>query len=309
MRHEFTRINEEQLGITYKPKFLFREYSCFFRVHSWLIFLFFFVVPFASAFTQADYEDHAAGLRQKAPAGFAVVIQSPFVVLGDEPGDTVRLRSERTIKWAVDLLKQDYFPKDPDSIIDIWLLKDNASYERYSKEIFKTDPPSPFGYYLDQERAMVMNIRTGAGTLVHEIVHPFLQTNFPACPVWLNEGLASLYEQCGERSGHIHGYTNWRLPALQTAIRKRQLPSFKKLCLMDEDEFYTRDRGTNYGQARYLCYYLQEQGLLLSYYRQLVDSQAVDPTGYKTLKIILGVEDMDDFKKTWEQFILTLTFP
>ena len=34
-----------------------------------------------------------------------------------------------------------------------------------------------------------MNISTGGGTLVHEIVHPFIEANFPACPPWLNEGL------------------------------------------------------------------------------------------------------------------------
>jgi len=28
--------------------------------------------------------------------------------------------------------------------------------------------------------------------LVHEIVHPFMRANFPECPAWFNEGLASL---------------------------------------------------------------------------------------------------------------------
>ena len=48
-----------------------------------------------------------------------------------------------------------------------------------------------------------MNISTGGGTLVHEIVHPFIQSNFPNCPSWFNEGLGSLYEQCRERNGKI----------------------------------------------------------------------------------------------------------
>ena len=46
-----------------------------------------------------------------------------------------------------------------------------------------------------------MNIDTGGGTLVHEIVHPFIAANFPECPAWFNEGLASLYEQCGDHRG------------------------------------------------------------------------------------------------------------
>ena len=40
-----------------------------------------------------------------------------------------------------------------------------------------------------------MNIATGGGTLVHEIVHPFMAANFEQCPSWFNEGLGSLYEQ------------------------------------------------------------------------------------------------------------------
>ena len=90
-----------------------------------------------------------------------------------------------------------------------------------------------------------------------------MEANFPACPPWLNEGLGSLYEQCGEEDGHIHGYTNWRLPGLQKAIKAGDVPSFKTLLAMDSNAFYNEDKGVNYGQARYLCYYLQQNGLLV----------------------------------------------
>jgi len=263
----------------------------------------------APAFTGADFEAHCARLKQKTPRGFTIVIQKPFVVISDEPRAVVKLRSERTIKWAVDMLKQDYFKKDPGEIIDIWLFKDNKSYYKYSKKIFSTEPTTPYGFYLEKEKALIMNIETGGGTLVHEIVHPFIRANFPECPPWLNEGLASLYEQCGERNGHIYGYTNWRLSGLQSAIRENLVPSFEDLCSMDEDGFYLKDRGTNYAQARYLCYYLQEQGLLVKFYHEFYDHRTEDPTGYQIVKRILGVEDMDSFKKTWEQYILALTFP
>ena len=91
---------------------------------------------------------------------------------------------------------------------------------------------------------------------MHEIVHPFMATNFPACPAWFNEGLGSLYEQCGDNRGRIHGYTNWRLDGLQRAIRNGRVPAFRTLTATTEHEFYQEDPGTNYGQSRYLCYYL-----------------------------------------------------
>ena len=57
--------------------------------------------------------------------------------------------------------------------------------------------------FMNADNALVMNIATGGGTLVHEIVHPFMEANFPACPSWFNEGLGSLYEQSGARDGRI----------------------------------------------------------------------------------------------------------
>ena len=260
-------------------------------------------------FTNADYEQHVESLKKKVPQGFTIIIQKPFIVIGDESPDNVKLRAEKTIKWTVDMLKQDYFEKDPDDIIDIWLFKDEESYYKYAKEVFGDEPTTPFGYYSETEKALVMNISTGGGTLVHEIVHPFVRANFPECPVWFNEGLASLYEQCGEKNGHIYGYTNWRLKRLQTAIKQDLVPPFKNLFSISEYEFYTQDKGTNYGQSRYLCYYLQEKGLLVKFFHGFYANRKEDPTGYKTIKKILGEEDMEVFKNKWEEFVMKLTFP
>lgn len=260
-------------------------------------------------FTNADYEQHVESLRKTVSQGFTIIIQKPFVVIGDESPDLVKLRAEKTIKWTVDMLMQDYFEKDPYDIIDIWLFKDEKSYYKYAKDIFGDEPTTPFGYYSETEKALVMNISTGGGTLVHEIVHPFVRANFPECPAWFNEGLASLYEQCGEKNGHIYGYTNWRLKGLQTAIKQGLAPPFKNLFSMSEYEFYTQDKGTNYGQSRYLCYYLQEKGLLVKFYHDFYANRKEDPTGYKTLRNLLGEEDMEVFKNKWEKFVMKLTFP
>ena len=264
----------------------------------------------AAPFTDADYARHVAALKKKTPKeGFTVVIQKPFVVVGDESPAMVRRRALGTVKWAVDRLKRDYFKKDPAEILDIWLFKDKASYRKHTAEIFGDHPDTPFGYYSHRHKALIMNIATGGGTLVHEIVHPFMAANFPACPAWFNEGMGSLYEQSSERRGHIVGLTNWRLAGLQKAIRGGKVPSFKVLTATTDDEFYNKDKGTNYAQARYLCYHLQQKGLLVKYYHAFVAAHKADPTGYKTLQQILGETDMDAFKKRWETFVLGLTFP
>lgn len=254
-----------------------------------------------------DFTRHVDQLKKTLPSReFSIVIQPPFVVLGDEPSGEVKRRAEGTVKWAVDRLKQDFFDKDPTEILNIWLFKDEASYKKHTRILFGEEPTTPYGYYSRKHRALIMNIGTGGGTLVHEIVHPFVEANFPAAPPWLNEGLGSLYEQCGEVDGHIHGFTNWRLPGLQRAIRADEVPSFKTLMEMDANTFYNHDKGVNYAQARYLCYYLQEKGLLLKFYREFHASHTQDSSGYKTLQRILGEPDMDVFKQKWEKFVLGL---
>ena len=236
------------------------------------------------------------------------MVVPPFVVIGDEKPEKVRSRAKNTVQWAVEKLKAAYFQKDPQEILDVWLFKNKQSYEQNAEKLFHTKPDTPFGYYSSADRALVMNISTGGGTLVHEIVHPFVAANFPDCPSWFNEGLGSLYEQSGEKNGRIVGYTNWRLPGLQRAIREKRVPSFKTLCSTTTNQFYSMDKGTNYAQARYLCYYLQQQGLLRKYYRQFHADRVKDPSGYETLKKVLGREDMDKFQQEWEEYVLKLHF-
>lgn len=259
--------------------------------------------------SDAEFQKHAQDLKTKLKnRGFTIIIEKPFVVIGDESAEIVRQRSQGTVKWAVDKLKQDFFTKDPENILNIWLFKDEISYRKHTKEFFGDEPDTPYGYYSSANRALVMNISTGGGTLVHEIVHPFIEANFPDCPAWFNEGLGSLFEQAGEEDGHIVGYTNWRLAGLQRAIRQKKLPQFHTLLSTTDRQFYNADTGTNYSQSRYLLYYLQQKGLLVKFYKEFYDNRKTDPTGYKSLQKVLGEKNMTGFQDRWEAFVLNLVF-
>jgi hypothetical protein len=263
--------------------------------------------PAAAGLGDADYARHVEQLRKRLPTKeFEIVVERPFVVVGDGGRAAVEGHARGTVRWAVTLLKRDYFRQDPKEILDIWLFKDSASYDRHATSLFGGRPTTPYGYYSPAHRSLVMNIETGGGTLVHEIVHPFVEADFPGCPPWLNEGLGSLYEQSGEQDGHIVGYTNWRLPGLQRAIRRGGLTPFRKLLAMDGRAFYDDAQGTHYAQARYLCYYLQEHHLLTRFYHDFRAGRAADPTGFDTLKKVLNEPDIDAFQQRWEQFVLGL---
>ena len=120
--------------------------------------------------------------------------------------------------------------------------------------------------------------------------------------------MGSLFEQSEDRNGHIHGLTNWRLPRLQEAIRSNNIPAFEKLLSTTTSEFYGsgREYSHNYAQARYLCYYLQEKGLLPKFYREFTATVGQDKTGQQALRKVLGTDGLRRFQKAWESFVLRL---
>ena len=217
----------------------------------------------------------------------------------------VQERAERTVKWAVDHIKRSYFSRDPDHILDIWLFKEKASYERYTKEIFDDTPTTPFGYFSAAHGALIMNIATGGGTLVHEIVHPYMAANFPKCPSWFNEGFASPTSTPARSRADLR-LSEFRGSRLAKAIKAHRVPAFEVTLLRHDDRpsfGFGEDPGTNYSQARYLCYYLPGASLKIL---SLPKHAAGDPEGYKTLQDVLGVTDMPAFQKQWEEYVMTL---
>ncbi|MCA9691820.1 MAG: hypothetical protein KC636_19605, partial [Myxococcales bacterium] len=240
--------------------------------------------------------------------GFTVRVEEPFVVVGDLAPADLAAFSTRVIRWAVDHLRALYFEEDPVELITAYLFRDADSYERYALELWGEAPDTPYGYYSRRDHALIMNIATGGGTLVHELVHPLMESNFPDCPSWFDEGLASLYEQSAELHGELRGLTNWRLAGLQRAIREGPLPSFEALCATGHRAFYREDPGTNYAQARYLCYWLQEHHLLRRFYRSFSRRHEEDPSGYAILREVIGRDDMRAFQREWERYVLGLRY-
>ncbi len=134
--------------------------------------------PAESRFSEADYADHVEALERKyAGLGYHIVVEKPFVVIGNGSKEEVEGRASGTVRWAVRHLKKAFFTQDPSSILDIWLFEDESSYEEGARNLTGYDAGTPFGFYSPHAKALVMNISTGGGTLVHEIVHPFVESS------------------------------------------------------------------------------------------------------------------------------------
>lgn len=261
------------------------------------------------------YDDAMTAIRARLAkhkvANMELRREAPFIVVADG-GEPALERGAETVRWAADMLEADFFAKRPAKILPVFLFKGADSYTRGVAALTGDEPGTPYGFYSRTHAGLFMNIATGGGTLVHEIVHPYVEADFPDAPAWLNEGLGSLFEQSAERNGHIVGLTNWRLAGLQKAIGRGTVPSFDTLTHLSDTEFYGDDSGVNYAAARYLMYYLQERGKLRDLYRDFRAFAADDPSGYTTLRgtlASLGESDMAAFEAKWRRYVAALTFP
>ncbi len=253
---------------------------------------------------------HAAREKIGEEAGFTVVVQSPWVVVGDGTPESVAWRARETVAWSTAQLREQYFPTELEEPWTIWLFSTDESYTDHAVAYFGHFPDTPYGYAYGEERALVMNIGTGGGTLVHEMVHPYIAANFPGCPPWINEGLASLYEHVGPREGRIWGFTNWRLPGLKRAIQNGNLPSLRWLTEANAESFYGDEAsGTLYAMSRYLMQHLQERGVLRAFMARYAETRAQDLSGYTALLETLQVKDVPAFTAEWERWVLALRWP
>ncbi|MFW6162266.1 MAG: hypothetical protein ACODAJ_05810 [Planctomycetota bacterium] len=253
-------------------------------------------------------EKKLAEVKAGLDGSFRVERDGCFVVAGNLP----RARFDRIRRWtiraAAERMWTAYFEAKPDYPIIVYLFRGDKSYRAWAKKLFNDTEVSHFGYYRPWDQTLVMNIGTGTGTLVHELTHALMKPDFPDVPTWFDEGLASLHEQCRIGPKTVIGLENWRLPGLQKAIREKRLVPLTDLVATPTAEFRGENEGLHYAEARYLCLYLQRQGLLRKFYRAFRDGHQDDPTGAKTLVRITG-QPLADLEKTWVPWVLELRFP
>lgn len=236
---------------------------------------------------------------------FSVDGFGPFIIVSNIKISRLEEVKESIIRASYNAFYKDFFSVSPSYITTIYLFKNQADYSFYSRKLFQETPTTPYGYYRSSDRAMLINLSTGTGTLVHEMVHSIIDADFPDAPTWFNEGLASLFEQSRIDEGSIVGLNNWRYPILKKAIETHSVVKLEKLLTTTEEQFYDDQEGYNYAEARYLCYYLQEKGLLTIFYKRFKQQYKTDPNGVKTLAEVVK-KDLDSFEKEWVEWAKTL---
>lgn len=275
--------------------------------------------PWTSTFSRHvtarhDHELHnacsrlASALQQRLGPDCHVAVYPPFVLAGDLSPEQLTNWYENTIGPASRSMARSYFRVSPDEPITVLLFSGEHSYDRYAQTLFGDGQVSIYGYYKRGQRVLIMNAATGAGTIVHELTHALADFDCPQIPDWFNEGLASLHEQCRIRSDEtgIDGLENWRLPILQRAIQEKRIRSLESL--ITADDFRMHDIGLNYAQARYLCLWLQRQGLLEEYFDRWRTNQASDPLGAESLAAMFPDKTWPEIDREFQAWVNTLSW-
>jgi len=238
---------------------------------------------------EEDVERLRTRIHQEVGREFSVDVVDDLFVVASNADEKRTTRAYRILSEYKRALERTYFDRSPSRPVRVFLFGDRESYTRYIERAYTDPPKTPFGFYMPNERKMVVNISTGPGTLAHELVHPLMEADFPRAPSWFNEGFASLFEESDySPDGVIRGRVNWRLHTLQRALRRPDPPSLKDVAKLGRDDFYDTNSGIHYAVSRFLCLFLQERGALLRYYKLFRNDYDRDRTGLRHLEEVLG---------------------
>lgn len=249
-------------------------------------------------------------LREQLGEEFQIIPIGPWVVATDLAKEEAPRFTDFTISRYAAAIQRQLFTKTPRSEpVKVMLFKDRLSYEGWNKKLFGEKPTTPYGYYSRARNALVMNIGTGGGTLLHEMVHAMAEADFKNIPAWLNEGLGSLFEASNRgRNNTVVGVTNWRLKGLQEDLKNGSETKLKDLVGMSDDDFYGERSGSNYAAARYLMQYLQEQAKLEAFYTRIRDKKDAD--AQSSLRAVFANKlTIEQIEKNCYEWVKTLQLP
>lgn len=159
------------------------------------------------------------------------------------------------------------------------------------------------GVYRDDDAILVAK-RVGM-VLRHEFTHAMHFADQEARgqfhPIWLLEGLATLYETSRFQQGRLVPTPNDRLNSLKYYIRNDRMVSLEALLEMDQKTFMQK-AGQTYSTSRYLLMYLYEQGKLAAFYQTYTKGYDRDSSGRVALETTLGAK-LADIEAEWLEWV------
>lgn len=180
--------------------------------------------------------------------------------------------------------------------LPIYLFQGNEAFAAFGRELGASANTSGFFAVLTNGAPiLVVDLSTGLGTAMHELVHAFVHFGFPRQPpLWFHEGLAAYHEKFlgsldDTRLDISFGYfSNWRFPLVKAQVDTLTLAG------LDDP---ARDPTS---AARDLMLFLDRRGLFVPLVRAM-RTAIDDESGMRTLAQVAG--DLETLEREWKDWI------
>ncbi len=128
-------------------------------------------------------------------------------------------------------------------------------------------------------------------------------------PIWLVEGLATLFESSRHADGALIPLHSYRLSVVQEAIREGRIIPWDTFVKWEKKQFHANTR-IAYAQARYMLFYLYEKGLLKAFYDEYThpDHYGRDKTALESFEVVFG-KSAALVERDWREWALNQTPP
>ncbi len=239
--------------------------------------------------------DHTEGYRYDDAA------EGPFadsIVYATFLDEASHARMERMLDELGAHLLRAYFTKPPDDRLLVAIVRPEHAVKYL-------DRPEVRGMYLHSARRLVS--RDAGQSLQHEFVHLLhfaaMERAGQRHPIWVQEGLASLYEDYTLRAdGSVEFHPNVRFNLARRQVTSKTAKHFAELFALSPDAFM-RDAQRLYPQVRSIFEFFAREKKLEEFYRQLCLTADDDPDGSNAVEKAFG-QPLIRVEERWTAWML-----
>lgn len=231
--------------------------------------------------------DVAVGKVKKRLPGFRVIRHGRFVLASKTHSEAGLTRIGTRLEHFSSYLETNFGAQPATSFITVVLSPTPKDLSNVAMELHGLKASTDtLGYAFQNDLSVVAAMQgTAAGTLLHELFHLAVRTNFADVPAWMDEGFASLFETSSIEADRYFGQPNWRGKVLSEHEALYGAGSLRKLFAAPSEDspgsrkaslaFDPNEAAYYSALGRYFAIYLQQQRKLESVYLAFKDKPLV----------------------------------